>query len=53
MIVAHHLGENLVATLLASGTGAGSVLLAVGRARLGRLLDRLRRRGSEVGVTGA
>ncbi len=44
MIMASHVGEDLLPSLLASGAGAGSVLLAVGRARLGRLLDRLRGR---------
>ena len=44
MIVAHHMGEELIPTLLAGGAGAGSVLLAIGRARVGRLFDRLRGR---------
>jgi hypothetical protein len=44
MILANHLGESLIPALVVSGAGAGSVLFAVGRARLGRLLDRLRRR---------
>ena len=44
MIVAHHMGEDLLPTLLAGGAGAGSVALALARARLGRLVDRLRGR---------
>jgi hypothetical protein len=43
-VIAHHAGENLLPALLAGGTGAASVLLAVGRVRLGRLVDRLRGR---------
>ena len=43
MIVAHHLGEHLLPALVASGAGAGSVLLTVGRVRLSRLLERFRR----------
>jgi hypothetical protein len=43
MILAHHLGEHLLPALLAGGAGAGSVLLTVGRVRLGRLVDWLRR----------
>ncbi len=44
MIVAHHAGENLILLLAASGAGAGPVLLVVWRTRLGRLVDRMRRR---------
>ncbi len=44
MIVAHHAGENLLLLLAASGAGAGPVLLVVWRTRLGRLVDRMRRR---------
>ena len=44
MIVANHIGEGLIPTVLAGGAGAGSVLLAIGRVRLGQLFDRLRRR---------
>jgi len=44
MIVAHHMGEELLPTLVAGGAGAVSVVLAVWRTRLVRLVDRLRRR---------
>ncbi len=44
MIVAQHAGEHLILLLAASGAGAGPVLLAVWRMRLGRLVDRMRRR---------
>ena len=44
MILAHHAGENLVLVLAASGGSAAPLLLVVWRARLGRLLDRMRRR---------
>jgi hypothetical protein len=43
VILAHHLGEHLLPALLAGGAAAGPVLLAVGRFRLGRLVDRFRR----------
>ena len=45
MILAHHAGEDLIPTLVAAGGGSAvSVLLLVWRARLGNLVDRLRRR---------
>jgi hypothetical protein len=44
VIVAHHAGEELVLLLAASGAGAGPALLVVWRTRLGRLLNRMRRR---------
>jgi hypothetical protein len=44
MIVAHHAGEDLILQLAVSGTSAGSLLLMVCRARLGRLVDRMKRR---------
>ncbi len=44
MIVAHHAGEDLILLLAASGAGTGPVLLVVWRTRLGRLVDRMRRR---------
>ena len=44
MIVAHHVGEDLILMLAASGAGAGPVLLVVWRARLGHLVDRMRGR---------
>jgi hypothetical protein len=44
MILAHHLGENFIPALVAGGAGSDSVLLAIGRARIGRLVERLRRR---------
>jgi hypothetical protein len=42
--LAHHLGEELIPTLLAGGASAVSMLLLAWRARLGSLVDRLRRR---------
>jgi hypothetical protein len=44
VIVAHHLGEELLPALAAAGAGAAPVLLAVVRARLSRIRDVLRRR---------
>ena len=44
MILAHHAGEDLVLVLAASGAGAAPLLLVVWRTRLGRLVDRIRRR---------
>ena len=44
MILAHHLGETLIPTLVAGGALAGPALLVVVRARLGRLGRRFRRR---------
>ena len=43
MIIANHLGENLIPALVAGGAVAGPALLVAFRARLGRLLDLLRR----------
>jgi len=43
MIVAHHAGEDLI-LLLAGSAGAVPLLLVVWRTRLGRLVDRMRRR---------
>ena len=43
MIVAHHLGESLIPSLVAGGAAAGPALLFVVRARLGRLGRRLHR----------
>jgi hypothetical protein len=45
VILAHHAGEDLLLYALAGATGAGSVYLAVARARLGELVRRLSRRG--------
>jgi hypothetical protein len=44
VILAHHAGEDLIPTLVAGGGSAVSMLLLVWRARLGNLIDRLRRR---------
>jgi hypothetical protein len=44
VIVAHHMGEDLIPTLLAGGGSAVSMLLLVWRARFNNLVDRLRRR---------
>lgn len=44
MIVANHMGEDLILVLAGSGAGAGPLLLLVWRTRLGRLVDRMRRR---------
>jgi hypothetical protein len=44
VIVAHHAGEDLILLLAGSGASAGSLLLLVWRTRLGRLVDRMRRR---------
>jgi hypothetical protein len=40
VIVAHHLGEELLPTLLASGATAASMFLALVRARLGDFFRR-------------
>ena len=40
MILGHHMGEELLPTLLAGGATAGSVFLALVRARLGSLFRR-------------
>jgi hypothetical protein len=44
VIVAHHAGEDLILQLAVSGVSAGSLLLTMCRARLGRLVDRMKRR---------
>ena len=44
MILAHHMGEDLLPTLIAGGGSAVSMLLLVWRTRLNDLIDRLRRR---------
>ena len=44
MILAHHMGEDLIPTLVAGGGSAVSMLLLVWRARFNSLVDRLRRR---------
>jgi hypothetical protein len=45
MIVAHHAGEDLILMLVGSGAaGAAPLLLVIWRTRLGRLVDRMRRR---------
>ena len=44
MIIAHHAGEDLILLVAGSGAGAGPLLLVVWRARLGRLVDRMRKR---------
>jgi hypothetical protein len=38
------MGEELIATLIAGGGSAASMLLLVWRTRLNRLVDRIRRR---------
>jgi hypothetical protein len=49
MIVAHHLGENLVPTLLAAGATTAPALLVMLRAKLGRLGSAHRRDRPGVG----
>ena len=44
MILAHHMGEELIPTLIAGGGSSVAILLLVWRARLNSLVDRLRRR---------
>jgi hypothetical protein len=44
VIVAHHMGEELIPTLVAGGGSAVSIVLLVWRTRLNSLIDRLRRR---------
>ena len=44
MIVAHHAGEHLILLLVGSGAGAGPLLLVLWKTRLGRLVDRMRKR---------
>jgi hypothetical protein len=49
VIVANHLGENLIPTLVAGGAAAGPALLIVMRARLSRVGRALRRRPAGFG----
>ncbi len=42
MILGHHMGEDVLTMVVASGAGAGAMTLALARARLGELLNRLR-----------
>jgi hypothetical protein len=44
VILAHHMGEDLLPTLIAGGGSAVSMLLLVWRTRFNRLVDRIRRR---------
>ena len=44
MILAHHMGEELIPALVAGGGSAVSMLLLVWRTRLNNLVDRMRRR---------
>jgi len=44
VIVAHHGGEPALLAALATALGGAPLLLALGRSRLGELVDRLRRR---------
>lgn len=44
MILGHHMGEDLLTMVVTSGAGAGAMMLALARARLGELIDRIRRR---------
>jgi hypothetical protein len=44
VILAHHAGEDILLMLAAGGAGAGPLLLVVWRTRIGRLVDRMRRR---------
>ena len=44
MIVAHHVGEHLILLLVGIGVGAGPLLLVVWRTRVGRMVDRMRKR---------
>ena len=44
MILAHHMGEDLIPTLVAGGGSAVSVTLLVLRTRFNDLVDRMRRR---------
>jgi len=43
-MLAHHMGEDLLPTLIAGGGSAVSMLLLVWRTRLNNLIDRLRKR---------
>ncbi len=42
MILGHHMGEDVVTMVVASGAGASAMTLALARARLGELLSKLR-----------
>ena len=42
MILGHHMGEDVLTMVVASGAGAGAMTLALARARFGELLNRLR-----------
>jgi tRNA A58 N-methylase Trm61 len=42
VILGHHMGEDVLTMVVASGAGAGAMTLALARARLGELLNRLR-----------
>jgi hypothetical protein len=42
VILGHHMGEDVLTMVVASGAGAGAMTLALARARLGDLLNRLR-----------
>ena len=42
MILGHHMGEDVLTMVVASGAGAGAMTLALARARLGELLSRFR-----------
>jgi hypothetical protein len=44
MIVAHHMGEDVVLMAAASGAGAASALVVLARVRVGELVRWLRRR---------
>ena len=44
MILAHHMGEELIPALVAGGGSAVSMALLVWRARLNSLVDRIRKR---------
>jgi hypothetical protein len=44
VIIASHMGEDVVLLAAASGAGAASALVALARVRVGELIRRLRRR---------
>jgi hypothetical protein len=44
VILAHHMGEELIPALVAGGGSAVPILLLVWRARLNSLVDRIRKR---------
>jgi hypothetical protein len=44
VILAHHMGEELIPALVAGGGSAVSMALLVWRARFNKLVDRLRQR---------